>query len=325
MLESSVSTDWIFLSCRPASARALMVHSSPVPSRTRTASAAISVRPAINHPRCGWTSGAASSRGSARSDGGSVAPSMGLVLGPDPAPMPSSARSRGSSLTRPPYPSTVSNTHLPGVSPLGVAVTHVTGPTEFGCAAQPREAGPVMATLRWTSSAGPEATAVPGPPADRIPRVRIALVSAHYPPNFVSGGTLVPQRIADGFARRGHQVSVFAGSIDDGQPDLTVRREVTGSGVAIQWTSVTGMLGWSDTVNYANDDVDAEFSRWLSRTRPDVVHFHTLQGFGGSLLSTAAASGAAVVVTMHDMWWWCARQFLSLIHISEPTRRTPIS
>ena len=140
--------------------------------------------------------------------------------------------------------------------------------------------------------------------------MRIALVSAHYPPNFVSGGTLVPQRIADGFARRGHQVSVFAGSIDDGQPDLTVRREVTGSGVAIQWTSVTGMLGWSDTVNYANDDVDAEFSRWLSRTRPDVVHFHTLQGFGGSLLSTAAAAGAAVVVTMHDMWWGGARQFL---------------
>ena len=140
--------------------------------------------------------------------------------------------------------------------------------------------------------------------------MHIALVSAHYPPNFVSGGTLVPQRIADGFAARGHRVSVFAGSLDDGEPDLTVRHEVTELGVAVQWTTITGMLAWDATENFANDDIDAEFARWLIRTRPDVVHFHNLQGMGASLISTAAASGAAVVVTMHDMWWWCARQFL---------------
>ena len=140
--------------------------------------------------------------------------------------------------------------------------------------------------------------------------MHIALVSAHYPPNFVSGGTLVPHRIAEGFARRGHRVSVFAGSFEDGQPDLSVRDDVTAGGVEVHWITITGMLGWDDDVNFANDDVDAEFSRWLRRTRPDVVHFHNLQGLGGSLISTAAASGAAVVVTMHDMWWWCARQFL---------------
>ena len=52
--------------------------------------------------------------------------------------------------------------------------------------------------------------------------MHIALVSSHYPPNFVSGGTLVPQRIAEGFAARGHRVSVFAGSFEDGLPDMTV-------------------------------------------------------------------------------------------------------
>ncbi len=149
----------------------------------------------------------------------------------------------------------------------------------------------------------------------KIQRVHIAVVSAHYPPNFVSGGTLVPERIADGFARRGHRVSVFAGSIDDGQPDLTVRQEITETGVAIQWTTITGMLSWADDINYANDDVTAEFSRWLTRTQPDVVHFHNLQGLGGALVSTASASGAAVLVTMHDMWWWCARQFLVDRHL----------
>ena len=61
--------------------------------------------------------------------------------------------------------------------------------------------------------------------------MRIALVSAHYPPNFVSGGTLVPQRIAEGLARRGHRISVFAGSMDDGHRDLTVLPTLGGPGL----------------------------------------------------------------------------------------------
>ena len=70
------------------------------------------------------------------------------------------------------------------------------------------------------------------------------------------------------------------------------------------------MLAWANDVNYSNNEMAAEFARWIARVRPDVVHFHNLQGFGGALLSIAAAAGAATVVTTHDMWWWCARQFL---------------
>jgi glycosyltransferase involved in cell wall biosynthesis len=140
--------------------------------------------------------------------------------------------------------------------------------------------------------------------------MHVALVCAHYPPNFVSGGTLVPQRIADGLAARGHRVSVFAGSYRDGRADLTERDEVTAAGVRIRWITTTGLLGWEDDTNFANDAVDARFAAWLREVRPDVVHVHNLQGLGGSLVSTAAASGAGVVITMHDMWWWCARQFL---------------
>ena len=140
--------------------------------------------------------------------------------------------------------------------------------------------------------------------------MRIATVTAHYPPNFISGGTLVPHRIAEGFAARGHEVHVFAGSYQDGEPDMTVRTETTESGVQIQWTTITGMLAWDDDVNYSNNELAAEFARWIARVRPEVVHFHNLQGFGGSLVSIAAAAGAATVVTIHDMWWWCARQFL---------------
>lgn len=47
------------------------------------------------------------------------------------------------------------------------------------------------------------------------PPVRILVVSAHFPPNFVSGGTLVPQRTAVALQRRGHDVAVYAGCRGD--------------------------------------------------------------------------------------------------------------
>ena len=51
--------------------------------------------------------------------------------------------------------------------------------------------------------------------------MRVVQVSAHYPPNFVSGGTLVPQRIAQGLARRGHDAWVYAGHLDDSREPLS--------------------------------------------------------------------------------------------------------
>ena len=41
--------------------------------------------------------------------------------------------------------------------------------------------------------------------------MRIRVVTAHFPPNFTSGGTLAPQRLARAFACQGHDVWVYAG------------------------------------------------------------------------------------------------------------------
>jgi hypothetical protein len=56
--------------------------------------------------------------------------------------------------------------------------------------------------------------------------MRITLVSAHYPPNFVSGGTLQPQRIARGLRARGHDVRVFAGCLDSRRRPLDTWEEI---------------------------------------------------------------------------------------------------
>lgn len=139
--------------------------------------------------------------------------------------------------------------------------------------------------------------------------MRIGIVSAHFPPNFVSGGTLVPARLADALARRGHDVHVFAGRLDDGAPDMVVSREITEDGVTIHWVTVTGFVSWANRPNFDNPRMHSQFLSFLDEARPEVVHFHALQTMGASLVPLARASGAVTLVTAHDMWWWCARQF----------------
>jgi glycosyltransferase involved in cell wall biosynthesis len=140
--------------------------------------------------------------------------------------------------------------------------------------------------------------------------VRVAVVSAHYPPNFVSGGTLQPQRIARGLQARGHDVHVYAGHLDDARPPLETWEEDDGHGIRVHWIVITPFVSWSDRQNFDNPSVVADFRAWLARVEPDVVHLHSLQTLGGELVAAAKDAGAAVVVTMHDFWWVCARQFL---------------
>lgn len=138
--------------------------------------------------------------------------------------------------------------------------------------------------------------------------MRLLYVSAHYPPNFVSGGTLVPQRLATALQRRGHDVRVFAGHLGV-RPALQMWEEQVGN-LPVQWVSVTPYTAWGTAGNHDNPDVTALFADYLRRVRPDVVHFHALQALGAGLLAPARVSGARVVVTMHDYWWLCGRQFL---------------
>ncbi len=140
--------------------------------------------------------------------------------------------------------------------------------------------------------------------------VRILVVSAHYPPDFVSGGTLTPQRLARGLRARGHHVSVYAGSLNSERLPLSSWSEVDETGLPVRWVASWPWIGWDDPNCYDNERVTADFAEHVARTNPDVVHFHALQSLGAGLLAAARAAGARVVVTMHDFWWICARQFL---------------
>lgn len=140
-------------------------------------------------------------------------------------------------------------------------------------------------------------------------RPRLLVVSAHFPPDFVSGGTLVPDRQARGLVSRGWDVSVYAGSLDPARAPLETWDDEV-DGLAVRWIAIGAFTGWDDRRNYDNPAVAADFASHLTAHPAEVVHLHSLQTLGAGVLAAAKASGAATVVTMHDFWWRCARQFL---------------
>jgi hypothetical protein len=140
--------------------------------------------------------------------------------------------------------------------------------------------------------------------------VKILVVSCHYPPNFVSGGTLQPQRLAQGLRQRGHDVSVYAGYLGGEAGPGSTWSSVDEIGMPIRWIDVTAWTAWDDPRNYDNPIATADFRTHVASIQPEVVHFHSLQSLGGGLVEAAHDLGVPSVVTMHDFWWWCARQFL---------------
>jgi glycosyltransferase involved in cell wall biosynthesis len=139
--------------------------------------------------------------------------------------------------------------------------------------------------------------------------VRIAQVITLFLPDFVGGATLACADLARGLRARGHDVSVFCGRP---QGDATPYAESTWEVDGLPVTGVNAAPGYAalDPRSYRHPEIVPAFTRFLERTRPDVVHFHSIQALGADLLAVAAERRVPVVVTMHDWWWWCARLFL---------------
>lgn len=59
---------------------------------------------------------------------------------------------------------------------------------------------------------------------------------------------------------------------------------------------------------YNNPDSVPALKKCLKLQKPDIVHFHAIQGMGANMIKVAKRMGCKVVVSMHD-WWWLAPCF----------------
>jgi glycosyltransferase involved in cell wall biosynthesis len=141
--------------------------------------------------------------------------------------------------------------------------------------------------------------------------MRVLIVSAHFPPNFVGGGTLIPQAIATGLMARGHEVWVFAGWRGDSRPPMDQWDETDPDGVHIRWINSTPWLSDLDDRQFDNPAVTRAFAEYCNEVQPSVINFHSLQGLGAGTIDAASSMGIPTVLTLHDFWWWCGRMFMS--------------
>ncbi len=138
--------------------------------------------------------------------------------------------------------------------------------------------------------------------------LRVLSANIFFPPQSFGGATVVAQELAARLHRTsGVELCVFTSRpAIDGRPASLLRYDW--DGIPVFATSLSAAS--DQVVQLDNPSMVATFGHLLDALRPDVVHAHSIQGFGASILRLAAERGIPYVVTLHDAWWLCDRQFM---------------
>ncbi|NHN87899.1 glycosyltransferase [Acetobacter conturbans] len=147
----------------------------------------------------------------------------------------------------------------------------------------------------------------PPPRPDRDDRLRVMAVNIFFVPRSFGGATLVAEEMARHLSKDHADVAIFTTcSHVNGLFSSSVRYEVEGMQVVASPLSMhIDPVGGLD-----NPRCTAQFVSWLHAYRPDVVHFHSVQGLGIGMLQACVEQRVPFVVTLHDAWWLCERQFM---------------
>ncbi len=139
--------------------------------------------------------------------------------------------------------------------------------------------------------------------------LRILSVNTFYAPRSFGGATIVAENVNALLAKEhGFDVHVFTSLPVVVTPPYTLYRyDVDGVD--------TLAIGLPDnihetTAGFDNPEVLRSFGAVLAAVKPDVVHFHCLQGLGVGMLDLCRQMDVPYAVTLHDAWWLCSRQFM---------------
>lgn len=141
--------------------------------------------------------------------------------------------------------------------------------------------------------------------------MKILEVTCWLPEGGMSGGgAVVCLDCANALSELGAEVSIFAGDYSGTHPRLTI---TDGTFQDHRVTRIS--LDHSDRERAhwrkTNPEAVAVFGRWLKANRPDLVHFHSLQGLGFPCLTEAHRRSIPTAVTLHDHWWVSGLRFLT--------------
>lgn len=144
---------------------------------------------------------------------------------------------------------------------------------------------------------------------DRNPdTLHILSVNCFYYPRSFGGATIVAEEVNKLInAQDGFQVHVFTTLPSSVVPPYSVRR-YEADGINVYGVGLPSRL--DEKTQFDNPEIVGAFANVLAVVKPDVVHFHSIQGIGVSVVDLCARKGIKYVVTLHDAWWLCGRQFM---------------
>ena len=138
--------------------------------------------------------------------------------------------------------------------------------------------------------------------------LRILSVNCYYSPRSFGGATIVAEEVNKRIhAQQGFDVHVLTALPSSvAAPYTTLRYEV--DGLNVYGVGLPDYL--EEKTKFENPEIVTAFSNVLAAVQPDIVHFHSIQGIGVSVVDLCIQKGINYVVTLHDAWWLCGRQFM---------------
>lgn len=139
-------------------------------------------------------------------------------------------------------------------------------------------------------------------------KLRILAVNIFYAPQPFGGATIVTEEINKILnANNEFEIFVFTSLPDNTVPTYDVRRyEIDGVSVfGLGLPNILTPIEQFDNVNVVNS-----FEKVLSIVKPDLVHFHSIQGIGVSIADLCLSKNIKYIITLHDAWWICGQQFM---------------
>jgi O-antigen biosynthesis protein len=138
--------------------------------------------------------------------------------------------------------------------------------------------------------------------------LRVLSVNCYYYPRSFGGATIVAEEVNKRInAQDGFQIHVFTALPSSVTPPYTIRR-YEADGINVYGVGLPDRL--DEKTQFENPEIVDAFDNVLAVVQPDIVHFHSIQGIGVSVVDLCARKGIKYVVTLHDAWWLCGRQFM---------------
>lgn len=145
--------------------------------------------------------------------------------------------------------------------------------------------------------------------APRRDALRALGVNIYFAPRSFGGATIIAEEMAKRLnARADTDYAMFTTLPPDVVPSYQVTRfEAKGS-------AVYGMglphVPMGSAQEFDNPETLSAFKEVLKALRPDIVHFHSIQGIGATIAKACRELSIPYAITLHDAWWMCGRQFM---------------